>query len=115
MVGGSIPKLLQIAGETKQALEKISADLPADVTPTETAAKIAELETAIAELDAINAERTRKVNVKGDKAGALSDYLVHVRLSVKAVCGPDSSEYDMVGGTRSSERKKPKKKDEGEE
>ena len=115
MVGGSIPKLLQRAGETKQALEKISADLPADVTPTETAAKIAELETAIAELDAINAERTRKVNVKGDKAGALSDYLVHVRLSVKAVCGPDSSEYDMVGGTRSSERKKPKRKDEGEE
>jgi hypothetical protein len=112
MVGGSIPKLLQIAGEIKQALEKISANLPDDVTPAETAARIADLETAIAELDSVNAERTRKVNVKGEKAKSLSDYLVHVRTSVKAVCGPDSSEYDMVGGTRSSERKKPKKNKE---
>lgn len=114
MIGGSIPKLLQIAGETKEALGKISAELPADVSVAEITAKIVELESAVSELDALNAERTRLVNVKGDKAGALSDYLVHVRLAVKAVCGPDSSEYDMIGGTRSSERKKPKKK-EGEE
>ena len=113
MIGGSIPKLLQIAGETKEALGKISADLPTDVSVAEITAKIADLESAVSELDALNAERTRLVNVKGDKAGALSDYLVHVRTSVKAVCGPDSSEYDMIGGTRSSERKKPKKK-EGE-
>ena len=33
---------------------------------------------------------------------------------VDGIFGPDSSEYDMIGGTRSSERKKPKKK-EGEE
>ncbi|WP_339137461.1 MAG: hypothetical protein WGN25_05340 [Candidatus Electrothrix sp. GW3-4] len=115
MIGGSIAKLLQIAGETKEALGKISTELPADVTPAETAAKIAELETSISELDAINAERTRLVNVKGDKAGALSDYLVHVRISVKAACGPDSSEYDMIGGTRSSERKRPKMKKEEED
>ena len=111
MIGGSIAKLLQIAGETKEALGKISATLPADVTVAEMEAKIADLEGAISALDALNAERTRLVNVKGEKAGALSDYLVHVRVSVKAACGPDSSEYDMIGGTRSSERKKPKKKD----
>ena len=115
MIGGSIPKLLQTAGETKEALGKISADLPADVSVAEMTAKIEDLEGAISELDALNAERTRLVNTKGDKAGTLSDYLVHVRTSVKAVCGPDSSEYEMVGGTRSSERKKPKKKKEGEE
>ena len=76
-----------------------------DVSVAEITAKIDDLEAAISALDALNAERTRQVNVKGDKAGALSDYLVHVRTSVKAVCGPDSSEYDMIGGTRSSERK----------
>ena len=114
MIGGSVPKLLQIAGETKEALGKINADLPADVSVAEITARIDDLEAAISALDALNAERTRQVNVKGDKAGALSDYLVHVRTSVKAVCGPDSSEYEMVGGTRASERKKPKKK-EGEE
>ncbi|MCI5130525.1 MAG: hypothetical protein D3904_03150, partial [Candidatus Electrothrix sp. EH2] len=68
----------------------------------------------VSALDTLNAKRTRLVNVKGDKAGGLSDYLVHVRLAVKAVCGPDSSEYDMIGGTRSSERKKAKKKDKEE-
>lgn len=114
MIGGSVPKLLKMAGETREALGKISTDLPADVSATEMTAKIDELETAISALDALNAERTRLVNVKGEKAGALSDYLVHVRLSVKAACGPDSSEYEMVGGTRSSERKKPKKKDKEE-
>ena len=40
MIGGSIPKLLQIAGETKEALGKISADLPADVSVAEITAKI---------------------------------------------------------------------------
>jgi hypothetical protein len=30
---------------------------------------------------------------------------------VKGLFGDDSSEYDMVGGTRASERKKGKKKD----
>lgn len=30
--------------------------------------------------------------------------------SVSAVCGPDSSEYEMIGGTRASDRKKRKKK-----
>ena len=114
MIGGSIPKLLQMAGETKQALEKINAALPADVSATEMAAKIAGLETAISELDAVNVERTRLVNAKGEQAKSLSDYLVHVRLAVKAVCGPDSTEYEMIGGTRSSDRKKPKKKDSTE-
>ena len=61
------------------------------MSETEITAKIDELETAINALDALNAERTRLVNVKGEKAGALSDYLIHVRLSVKAACGPDSS------------------------
>ncbi|MCI5122260.1 MAG: hypothetical protein D3908_13950 [Candidatus Electrothrix sp. AUS4] len=69
MIGGSIPKLLQIAGETKEALGKISADLPADVSVAEITAKIDDLEAAISALDALNAERTRQVNVKGDKAG----------------------------------------------
>lgn len=30
---------------------------------------------------------------------------------VKGIKGADSSEYDMVGGIRVSERKKPKRKD----
>ncbi|WP_339137462.1 MAG: hypothetical protein WGN25_05345 [Candidatus Electrothrix sp. GW3-4] len=65
-------------------------------------------------LDAFNAERTRLVNEKGDTAEDLSDYIVQVRAVVKGLFGDDSSEYEMVGGTRASERKKPKKKDKEE-
>jgi hypothetical protein len=36
---------------------------------------------------------------------------VQVRSVIKGISGPDSSEYEMVGGTRKSERKKPKRKD----
>jgi hypothetical protein len=43
----------------------------------------------------------------------LSDYIVRVRLAVKGLFRPDSSEYEMLGGTRTSERKRPKRK-EGE-
>jgi len=74
------------------------------------AAKIAALETVVSELDAVNADRTRLVNSKGEQTETLSDFIVQVRLAVKAVCGTDSSEYEMIGGTRASDRKKPKKK-----
>lgn len=76
--------------------------------------RINTLEAAVAALDALNAERTRLVNEKGEEAENLSDYIVQVRSVVKGLFGADSSEYDMVGGTRASERKKGKKKD-GEE
>jgi hypothetical protein len=110
MIGGSIPKLLQEAGEIKKALEKISATLPAGISAADMAAKITALETVVSELDAVNADRTRLVNSKGEQAETLSDFIVQVRLAVKAVCGSDSSEYEMIGGTRASDRKKPKKK-----
>lgn len=44
MIGGSIPKLLQISGETKEALSKISAELLADVSVAEITTKIADLQ-----------------------------------------------------------------------
>jgi len=105
MIGGSIPKLLQEAGEIQKALEKISATLPDGISAAAMAAKIGSLETVVSEIDSVNADRTRLINSKGDQAETLSDFIVQVRLAVKAVCGPD-----MVGGTRSSDRKKPKKK-----
>jgi hypothetical protein len=113
MIGGSVPKLLQEAGEVRQALEKIGEGLPTEISAAEMEAKITALETAVSDVDALNAERTRLVNVKGEKADDLSDYIVRVRAAVKGIFGTDSSEYDMVGGTRSSERKKPKHEDSG--
>jgi hypothetical protein len=114
MLTRSVPKLLQEAGEVKEALEKIGAGLPDAISAVEMETRIADLEAKVSALDALNAERTRLVNEKGDKAEELSDYLVRVRAAVKGIFGDDSSEYEMVGGTRASERKKAKRKDKEE-
>ncbi|MDU9049170.1 MAG: hypothetical protein Q3M30_09975 [Candidatus Electrothrix sp. Rat3] len=40
----------------------------------------------------------------------MSDHVVQVRAVVKGVFGANSEEYDMVGGTRTSERKRQARK-----
>ena len=45
--------------------------------------------------------------------GVLADWNRRVLSAVEAQYGPDSSEYEMVGGTRKSERKKPTRKSGG--
>lgn len=105
MLSKSVPKLLQEANEIKKALEKIGAGLPEGLAAADMAAKISGLAKAVDELDALNAERTRLVNSKAEQAEALSDHIVQVRAAVKGIFGADSTEYDMVGGTRASERK----------
>ena len=47
MITGSVSKLLQEAGQIKEALDKIGSDLPGGVSGKELASLIAALETAI--------------------------------------------------------------------
>lgn len=107
---GSIPKLLQEAGQVKEALEKIGKPLPGGVTAKLGGELIAGLNGAISKLDNLNAERKKLVNEKGDSAKTLRAFITKARLAIKVECGDDSSEYDMAGGTRKSERKKPVRK-----
>jgi hypothetical protein len=111
MLTVSIPKLLQEAHAIKEALEQMGANVPAGISAAEMSNRIAALENIISELDKVNANRTQLVNSKGDVAERVSDYVVQVRSVIKGISWPDSSEYEMVGGTRKSERKKPKRKD----
>jgi hypothetical protein len=37
-------------------------------------------------------------------------FLVKAKLAIKVQFGPDSSEYEMAGGTRASDRKRPVRK-----
>jgi len=111
MLTVSIPKLLQEAHAIKEALEQMGEGVPAGISASEMSDRIAALEAIISELDKENAKTTQLVNSKGDQARRVSDYIVQVRSVVKGISGSDSSEYEMVGGTRASERKKPKRKD----
>ncbi|MCI5195157.1 MAG: hypothetical protein D3919_02785 [Candidatus Electrothrix sp. AW5] len=108
----SVPKLLQEANEIKKALEKIDDRLPDGLKAADMETRMGAVESVVDELDAVNAERTRLVDRKGEQVGHLSDHIVQVRSAVKGIFGADSAEYDMVGGTRTSERKRPVRKTE---
>jgi hypothetical protein len=48
MIGGSIPKLLQEANEVRQALEKIGAGLPAEISAAGTMLIVADSSVLVA-------------------------------------------------------------------
>jgi hypothetical protein len=62
------------------------------------------------ELDALDAQYTALRNQRDALYGEMWDKVKRVRASVKGLYGDDSSEYEMVGGTRRSERKSPTRK-----
>jgi hypothetical protein len=62
------------------------------------------------ELDALDAQYTDLRNKRDALHGEMWDKVKRVRASVKGLYGDDSSEYEMVGGTRRSERKPPARK-----
>ena len=108
----SVPKLLREANEIKKALEKIDDRLPDGLKAADMETRMGAVESVVDKLDAVNVERTRLVDLKGDQTRNLSDHIVQVRAAVKGIFGADSAEYDMVGGTRTSERKHPTRKAE---
>ncbi|WP_446010930.1 hypothetical protein [Candidatus Electrothrix sp.] len=116
MLTGSVPKLLKEAGQVKEALEKIGPGMPDSITVAGLEERITALEGKVSAIDALNADKTRLVNEKNEEAELLSDYIVRARSGVKSVFGQDSSEYEMVGCVRLSERKKGRRhKEEGGE
>ena len=68
------------------------------------------------ELDGYNQDTAaldERQNVVDRKEDAAGDWAKRVLAAIGARYGTDSSEYEMVGGTRTSERKKPSRKGTG--
>ncbi len=59
------------------------------------------------ELDSIRRSLSAKINAKDASVRKLREDIKRLRLGVKAEYGDNSDEYEKVGGTRASERKKP--------
>ena len=78
---------------------------------TYTGETIAALDTAVGEADRLvdqkRAELTPLLNNRNDQAGLLNTVLVQGRKAIAGYFGEDSSEYELAGGTRKSERKSP--------
>jgi hypothetical protein len=76
--------------------------------------KITALRAKRAEKDAVETQRTRLVNETNALAAELKDITIRSRAGIKAVYGPDSSQYEQSGGKRKSEHKKPSTKKKSE-
>ena len=66
-----------------------------------------------ASIEDLRHQLTGLIDRRNDQALALNELVVRVRGAIKSNFGGDSPEYDQAGGTRSSERKKPTRRDEG--
>jgi hypothetical protein len=103
--GFSADYLGEVAG-LLAAWEKIDASLKVgDLTLEGAKQKLAEAQTLDRQVADLDLERVAAVNKRDDVFKYLRDATTRVRSMVRAVYGPDSSEYEEVGGTRASERK----------
>jgi hypothetical protein len=57
--------------------------------------------------EALRTQLTALVNETNDLGLSLSDAVTRAMSGIRAVYGPDSSQYEQAGGTRRSERKRP--------
>jgi hypothetical protein len=54
------------------------------------------------------------INNRDDAASTLNGLNTRALSAIRGIFGPDSTEYDQAGGTRTSERKKPVRKEKAE-
>jgi hypothetical protein len=113
MASSSVPKLVQEAVKVKEVLDKIGQELAGGVSSKALGQQLDGLNGAISKLDSAKAEVTKLVNMKKESAKAMRAFLVKAKLAIKVQFGSDSSEYEMAGGTRASDRKRPVRKAKG--
>ena len=92
-----------------ERIERVWADNPTFTLGTMT---LAQLQTLLTELrsvrDQIEVLRTQLTELLHDssaKTKAITEAVTRFRSGMRAAYGPDSTQYEQVGGTRTSERK----------
>jgi len=76
-----------------------------DLTPETLATNLAQVAPLLAAISSAEAQLTDLRNQRDAVYDALWEMLKRIRAAVKGNYGDDSSEYEMVGGTRLSDRK----------
>jgi hypothetical protein len=67
---------------------------------------VGDLRTLRSQIEDTRAQLTRMTNEANEKAAAIANAATRVRSGFRAVYGPDSTQYELAGGTRLSERKR---------
>ncbi len=89
------------------------ANLGANLTEAIYTVKIDSVRAKLEAYNQMIAELDRLQNELKQEEAELNDLNRRILSAGEAIYGPDSSEYEMLGGTRKSERKKPTKKPGG--
>lgn len=69
-------------------------------------ADMAQLDTTIAQIDALEFQITPLRNQRDELLAKLNETCTRARAGVKGYFGPDSDQYELAGGTRASERRR---------
>lgn len=81
-----------------------------DVTLAQLRAMIEELRASSSTLEDLRTRLTAAINDTNGRADALSAVVTRARGGFRSFFGPDSTQYEQVGGTRLSDRKRPARK-----
>ena len=103
--------VLEQAQSVLDALIQIDANMNVGgVNSANLSTEIAAATQLVSQMNTLEAQLTNVRNERDTRNSELWDKLKRIRNGVKANYGDDSSEYEMVGGTRRSERKAPVRK-----
>ena len=103
--------IIQEAEDTIQALQQINPGLQVGDVSMATLENAFNL--AVANRKQITAAEKQVTDLSNERVvllGNLWDMLKRLRNGIKGIYGDNSSQYEMIGGTRMSEKKKPAKK-----
>ena len=76
-----------------------------DLTLAKFKAELEGLKSSRAQLEEARRQVTSLTNITNEKAAAVTSYITRALSGVRAVFGPDSTQYEEAGGTRSSDRR----------
>ena len=103
--------VLEQAQSVLDALIQIDANMNVGgINSANLSTDIAAATQLVSQMNTLEAQLTNVRNERDTRNSELWDKLKRIRNGVKANYGDDSSEYEMVGGTRRSERKAPVRK-----
>lgn len=80
------------------------------VTHVEYQKTITDVEGFSSRIEDLRSQIDDLLNKRNESARALSQLNTRALSAIRGIFGPDSTEYEQAGGTRSSERKKPVRK-----
>jgi hypothetical protein len=102
--------LIVEANDVMKALPEIQSKLASGLGAKQGNALVATHQKNIGIVSALETQRSQAVRTKEASAAALRTFITRVHASARGAFGADSDEYASVGGTRTSDRKKPTRK-----